>query len=62
MVTLYLRWSLNERLMPKLKAELKPGTRIVSHAFDMGATWPPEKRQEVDRKDDLLLDDQVSRD
>ena len=33
--------------MPKLKAELKPGTRIVSHAFDMGPTWPPEKTEEV---------------
>jgi tRNA G37 N-methylase Trm5 len=45
-VTLYLLPALNERLIPKLKA-LKPGTRIVSHAFDMGSTWPPEDRQEV---------------
>jgi cyclopropane fatty-acyl-phospholipid synthase-like methyltransferase len=45
-VTLYLSRSLNERLIPKLKA-LKPGTRIVSHAFDMGATWPAEKKEEV---------------
>jgi len=49
-VTLYLSPSLNERLIPKLKAELKPGTRIVSHAFDMGATWPAETRQEVSGK------------
>jgi SAM-dependent methyltransferase len=48
-VTLYLLPSLNEKLMPKLKA-LKPGTRIVSHAFDMGASWPPDARQEVDGK------------
>jgi len=27
---------LNLRLIPKLNKELKPGTRIVSHAFDMG--------------------------
>ena len=46
-VTLYLSPSLNERLIPKLKAELKPGTRVVSHAFDMGATWPAEKKEEV---------------
>ena len=46
-VTLYLSPSLNERLIPRLKAELKPGTRIVSHAFDMGATWPPEAKEEV---------------
>jgi len=45
-VTLYLSPSLNEKLIPKLKA-LKPGTRIVSHAFDMGPTWPWEDRQEV---------------
>ncbi len=45
-VTLYLLPSVNEKLIPKLKA-LKPGTRIVSHAFDMGSTWPPEERQEV---------------
>jgi cyclopropane fatty-acyl-phospholipid synthase-like methyltransferase len=45
-VTLYLSPSLNERLIPKLRA-LKPGTRIVSHAFDMGATWPAEKKEEV---------------
>jgi precorrin-6B methylase 2 len=45
-VTLYLLPSLNVKLMPKLK-QLKPGTRIVSHAFDMGEEWPPEKTQEV---------------
>lgn len=49
-VTLFLLPSLNERLMPKLKAELKPGTRVVSHAFDMGPEWPPEQREEVDGK------------
>jgi predicted RNA methylase len=41
-VTLYLLSSLNLKLMPKLKA-LRPGTRIVSHSFDMGTAWPPEK-------------------
>jgi len=45
-VTLYLLPSLNEKLIPQLKA-LKPGTRIVSHAFDMGMSWPPEARREV---------------
>ena len=45
-ITLYLLPSVNERLMPRLKA-LKPGTRIVSHAFDMGPSWPPDARQEV---------------
>lgn len=36
-VTLYLLPSLNVKLIPKLNKELKPGTRIVSHAFDMSA-------------------------
>ena len=45
-VTLYLLPSLNLKLMPTLK-KLKPGTRIVSHSFDMGSDWPPEKTQDV---------------
>jgi len=42
-VTLYLLQSINERLRPKLVRELKPGARIVSHVFNMGPEWPPEK-------------------
>jgi SAM-dependent methyltransferase len=45
-VTLYLLDHLNERLRPKLLRDLKPGTRIVSHAFRMG-DWEPEKTGEV---------------
>jgi SAM-dependent methyltransferase len=41
-VTLYLLPSLNVRLRPKLLEELKPGTRIVSHGFDMG-DWKPAR-------------------
>ena len=41
-VTLYLLPALNLKLLPKLLKELKPGTRIVSHAFDMGS-WTPEQ-------------------
>ncbi len=48
MVTLYLLQSLNIKLMPKLKKELKPGTRIVSQSFSMGEEWPPEKTIDVD--------------
>ena len=50
-ITLYLLPSLNAKLAPRLKKELKPGTRIVSHAFDMMQAeppWPAEKTQEVD--------------
>ena len=42
-VTLYLLQSLNERLRPKLVRELKPGTRVVSHVFNMGPEWPAEQ-------------------
>lgn len=48
-VTLYLLQSINERLRPKLVRELKPGSRIVSHVFNMGPEWPPEKTVTVDR-------------
>jgi cyclopropane fatty-acyl-phospholipid synthase-like methyltransferase len=46
-VTLYLLPSLNVKLMPKLKKELRPGTRVVSHSFDMQGQWQPEKSQDV---------------
>lgn len=42
-ITLYLLPDLNVKLRPRLLAEMKPGTRIVSHQFDMG-DWKPEKR------------------
>jgi len=45
-ITLYLLPSLNQKLIPHLK-KLKPGTRIVSHSFDMGAEWPSEKTEDV---------------
>jgi tRNA A58 N-methylase Trm61 len=45
-VTLYLLPSLNLKLLPKLNSELKPGTRVVSHAFDMGDI-KPEQTQTV---------------
>jgi SAM-dependent methyltransferase len=47
-VTLYLLQSINERLRPRLVRELRPGTRIVSHIFNMGPEWPPEKTIEVE--------------
>jgi len=45
-VTLYLLPDLNVKLRPRLLAELKPGTRIVSHQFDMG-TWKPDRKVEL---------------
>ena len=46
-VTLYLLTELNERLKPMLMEQLKPGTRVVSHAFSMG-DWEPDYQEEVD--------------
>ena len=46
-VALYLIPQMNVRLRPKLLKELKPGSRIVSHNFDMG-DWKPDKEEEVD--------------
>lgn len=37
-VTLFLLPKMNERLVPKLKRELRRGARIVSHQFDLGPT------------------------
>lgn len=46
-VTLYLLPSLNLKLIPKFEKELKPGTRIVSHSFDMG-DWAPEQTLDIE--------------
>lgn len=46
-VTLYLLPEINERLRPILLKQLKPGTRIVSHAFRMGS-WKPEQEITID--------------
>jgi SAM-dependent methyltransferase len=45
-VTLYLLPQVNLELRPKLLRELRPGTRIVSHAFDLG-DWKPQKQLSV---------------
>jgi uncharacterized protein (TIGR03000 family) len=49
-VTLYLLPDINEKLKPMLQKTLKPGSRVVSHDFDMGDDWKPEK--EVTVKDE----------
>ncbi|MBF2096905.1 MAG: class I SAM-dependent methyltransferase [Gloeomargaritaceae cyanobacterium C42_A2020_066] len=45
-ITMYLLPDINIRLRPQL-LRLRPGTRIVSHAFDMGA-WKPDQVQEIE--------------
>ena len=46
-VTVFLSPGVNLRLRPKLLRELKPGTRVISHTFDMGS-WAPGKTIQVD--------------
>lgn len=45
-VTLFLHPGINRRLMPKLIAELEPGSRIVSHYHSIRG-WPAERRVRV---------------
>jgi len=45
-VTLWLSTSVNLRLEAKLKRELRPGTRIVSRQFPIGA-WPPDQTVKI---------------
>ncbi len=49
-VTLYLLPEVNRRLAPVLLKTLKPGSRVVSHDFDMG-DWKPEKKVDVTDED-----------
>nr|WP_234815041.1 class I SAM-dependent methyltransferase [Noviherbaspirillum denitrificans] len=49
-VTLYLLPDVNRALRPQLWKQLKVGTRVVSHDFDMGPEWPPEKVERIGAK------------
>lgn len=53
-VTLYLSLSVLRQLEPKLKSELRPGTRIVSHQFWIPG-WPAERTIRVDASELFLL-------
>lgn len=45
-LTMYLLSSINMKLRPRILAEAKPGTRVVSHSFDMG-DWKPDREEKV---------------
>jgi precorrin-6B methylase 2 len=45
-VTIFLFPGINERLAPKLRRELRPGARVVSHRFGLG-DWAPDRRTEA---------------
>ncbi|HSV28277.1 MAG TPA: methyltransferase domain-containing protein, partial [Candidatus Omnitrophota bacterium] len=54
-VTMYLLPEVNLAMRPRILGELKPGTRVVSHDFDMG-DWRPDKRMKVpDEGSDVYL-------
>lgn len=46
-VTMFLSTTVNMRLEPKLKRELRPGTRIVAEQFGIGV-WPPDQSVRVE--------------
>jgi SAM-dependent methyltransferase len=52
-VTLYLSPNVNRRLEPKLRTELKPGTRVVSQQFPMPA-WAPTRTVTLDERELFL--------
>jgi len=52
-VALWLTSSVNARLEPKLRGELRPGTRIVAHQFPIG-DWRPERTEVVDGEELFL--------
>lgn len=53
-VTLFLSPEVNRRLLPKLRRELRPGTRIVSHQFRLGS-WPPAETVRAEDGTNLFL-------
>ena len=53
-VTLYLSTSVLRQLEPKLRSELRPGTRIVSHQFWIPG-WPIDRTTRVDASELFLL-------
>lgn len=46
-ITMYLLPDVNLKLRPNILSQMKPGSRIVSHAFDMG-DWKPDRTERVD--------------
>jgi cyclopropane fatty-acyl-phospholipid synthase-like methyltransferase len=53
-VTLYLSPNMNRRLAPRLRRELKPGARVVSHQFPIPG-WRPDRVVRADDGTDLYV-------
>jgi precorrin-6B methylase 2 len=52
-ITMYLLTNVNLKLRPRMLEELRPGTRLVSHAFSMGE-WKPDVHERVENRDVYL--------
>jgi len=52
-LTLYLLPEINKQLRPVIFEMLRPGTRVVSHDFDMGI-WQPDMKTAIDNSDIFL--------
>ncbi|HVL72955.1 MAG TPA: class I SAM-dependent methyltransferase [Beijerinckiaceae bacterium] len=52
-LTMYLLSRVNLELRPRILKEMRPGSRVTSHAFDMG-DWKPERHEKVDGRDVYL--------
>jgi SAM-dependent methyltransferase len=52
-LTLYLLREVNLRLRPRILTQMRPGTRVVSHDYDMGE-WRPDQRRRVGEATVLL--------
>ncbi len=59
-LTIYLLPEVNLMVRPKLLATLKPGTRIVSHDYNMGE-WPPDLELTLDAPGKTVGRDQKSK-
>lgn len=59
-VTIYLLPEVNLMVRPRLLATLKPGTRVVSHDYDMGE-WPPDQTFTLDAPDKPVGRDKKSK-
>ena len=46
-VAMFLLPQVMQKLIPKFKRELRPGTRIVAHQYHMGDEWPPEQSRDI---------------
>jgi precorrin-6B methylase 2 len=50
-LTMFLLQRVNLRLRPKILSEMAPGSRVVSHTFDMGEDWKPDKVVQINGRD-----------